>query len=305
MTAAAIAQRIGVTDCKTVRKALGELAAHDLIALIDRDRRRGTILIAVYAPYPGRAVPLPDPQLRLPFTGFQTEESPSTQPVTGFQTEESPSTQPSMFYSSRDDSARGTTPSESDSESDLSTTTTKGVSWGREEFEFRDLLLRTMYPDYIPRLDTTDRATLAALAIIATSENELRDWIGDAAARTRKAVVAGQQRKEPIKSPIAYLKKTIANGLYEPLRRVNGKPDGQKLLKRWIDEVWGMARQAAARSPPARPPKQQTDPGDRAKGQTGLQSRPVHTTAPPVDQLTPGERARKAQIVQNLLNSSE
>ncbi|HUT10729.1 MAG TPA: hypothetical protein VMY42_09550 [Thermoguttaceae bacterium] len=67
VTAAAVAERIGATDPRTARRALDELAGQDLISLVDRDRRRGTLLVVVYAPYPGKAAPLPDPQKRFEF----------------------------------------------------------------------------------------------------------------------------------------------------------------------------------------------------------------------------------------------
>jgi len=67
ITAANLAAACGARDGRSARSWLAELGKHGLVDVVDRDRRRGTILIYIYKPNPGQPMGRPDPQKRLPF----------------------------------------------------------------------------------------------------------------------------------------------------------------------------------------------------------------------------------------------
>jgi len=66
ITADLLAGRCGRSP-RAVHLWLDQLAKHELVHIIERNERRGTIRLAVYNPCPGDREATPDPQARLPF----------------------------------------------------------------------------------------------------------------------------------------------------------------------------------------------------------------------------------------------
>jgi len=75
ITADLLAGRCGRSP-RAVHLWLDQLAKHELVDIIERNERRGTIRLAVYNPCPGDREATPDPQARLPF-GEPEQEAPA------------------------------------------------------------------------------------------------------------------------------------------------------------------------------------------------------------------------------------
>jgi len=234
---------------------LANLEKLGLVEVLERERKRGTVRLLLFAPAPAvlRSESGSDCAQRFLFSADGSTEGAAVltpeppRPGPAAVTAPKPPREETSYARTRafdnftlEDSSLGL---------DLTLTTTEGVK--------RVLLLAKQIVSVALGKGTTpadprEREFVIAVALVAVWKG-WQDWALGAAETTRREVAARRHTAEPIRKPCAYFRRVLAHDLCEHWAKAETKAKGRKLLDRLLQTVRPKARQIEQRTRPKRP----------------------------------------------------